>query len=122
MIRHADHRQCHALVMTINPVAIIIMCAWKADHFPRHQVPVAAVDWIGKKTGLGVGENELEESLTVEAVELQGTVFEAFNGLVFLRIAEIDKGVIAEFGAAGRVERGNCFTIMLSGSDRRLRA
>jgi len=108
MIRHADHRQCHALVMTIYPLAIIIMCAWKADHFPRHQVPVAAIDRIGKKAGLGVGENELEESLAVDAVELQGAVFEAFYGLVFLGVAEIDKGVIAEFGAAGRVERGNC--------------
>src|SRR3984957_16483354 len=120
LIVDADRWQRNALVMAIDPVAIIVMRARKADHFPRHHVPVAAIDRIGEKTGLRVGENEFEEGLAVDAVKFERAVFQALDGVVLLRVGEIDKGPVAEFGAAGGVERGERFTIVLRRRDRRL--
>src|SRR5277367_6846110 len=120
MIADADGWQRNALVMAIDPVAIIVMRARKADHFPRHHVPVAAIDRIGEKTGLSVGENELEEFLAIDAFKLERAVFQALDGFVFLRVGEIDKGPVAEFGAAGGVERRERLAIVLRRRDRRL--
>src|ERR1700733_7785536 len=120
MIADADRRQRNALVMAIDPVAIIVMRARKADHLPRHHVPVAAIDRIGEKTGLSVGENELEEFLAIDAVKLERAVFQALDGFVLLRVAEIDKGPAVEFGAAGGIERGERLAIVLRRRDRRL--
>src|ERR1700756_2043572 len=52
MIVDADNRQSDALVVTVDPIAIIVMRARKSDHLPGGQIFVAAVDRIGKKTVL----------------------------------------------------------------------
>ena len=52
-----------ALIVPVDPVAIIVMRAGKADHLPRRHVLVAAIDRVGEKAVLGVLEDELEEIL-----------------------------------------------------------
>src|SRR5579864_7135560 len=101
MIGDAHRRQGDTLVMPVDPVAIIVMRAGKADHLPRRHVSVAAIDRVGEKAVPGVFEDELEELLAVRAVELERAVFETPDDLVFLIVGEIGKAAVGEFGAAG---------------------
>ena len=59
----ADGRKRIALVMAVDPVAIIVARAWKADHAPGAHVAIAAVDRIGEKTLLRVLQQQFEERL-----------------------------------------------------------
>lgn len=83
MVGDADGRQCHRLIMFVDPGAIVVMGAGKTDHFPRSHIVVAAIDRIGKKTGLRILQNEFEEILAVGAIELKRTIFETCDRLVF---------------------------------------
>ena len=65
MIADSDYRQGDACVMTIDPVAVIIVRARKSNHLPRRQIFVAAIDRIGKKAISRISE-DLDEEL-VEA-------------------------------------------------------
>ena len=94
MIGDADRRQRNALVMLVDPVAIIVMRAGKADHLPRRHVLVAAIDRIGEKAGLRVLEDQLEEILAVGAVELERAVLETFDDLVFLIVGKLGKDLL----------------------------
>jgi hypothetical protein len=71
MTADANRRQSDPLIVAIDPVAIVVVRARETDHLPRRQVLVAAIDRIGKKTGLSVLEDLLEESLGVETVKLE---------------------------------------------------
>src|ERR1700761_1185830 len=122
MIGDADRRQWDALVMLVDPVAIIVMRAGKADHLPRHHILVAAIDRIGEEPRLRVGEDQLEEILTIGAIELERAVFQAFDDLVLLIAAKLGKGLVLVFAAAGGIECGECLAIALSGRFRGLRA
>ena len=63
MSADADNRQGDAFVVTIDPVAVIVMCARKSNHLPRRQIFVAAIDRIGKKAISRVGEDLDKNSL-----------------------------------------------------------
>src|ERR1051326_4076736 len=119
---NGDRRQRDPLIMTVDPVAVVVMRAGETDHLPRRHVPVAAVDRIGQKTVLRVFEDQLEEFLGLDAVELERALLEAFNGPVFLLIGKLREGLAAEFGAAGGVERGQALAVLLRRRVRRSRA
>src|SRR6185312_1501847 len=108
-----DRRQRDALIVTIDPFAIVVMRAGKADHLPRRHVPVAAVDRVGQKAVLRVFEDQLEEVLGLDAAELERTVLEAFYGFVFFLVGKLGEGLAAEFVVAGRVESGQAFAVLL---------
>src|ERR1051326_7811157 len=118
---NGDRRQRDPLIMTVDPVAVVVMRAGETDHLPRRHVPVAAVDRIGQKTVLRVFEDQVEEFLGLDAFELERALLEAFNGLVFLLIGKLREGLAAEFGAAGGVERGQALAGLLPRRVRRLR-
>jgi hypothetical protein len=44
-----DNGQRHTLVVTIDPVAVIVVRTGKSNHLPGRQIFVAAVNRIGKK-------------------------------------------------------------------------
>ena len=100
-------------IMTVDPVAIVVVRAWKTDHLPRGHVFVAAVDRVGEEAVPRVREDEREEALAVEAIELERAVLEARDDLVLLLVGEIRKGLAAIFVAAGIVERGKRLAILL---------
>ena len=54
VIIDADRRQRDALIVPVDPVAIVVMRARKTDHLPRRHVLVAAIDRVGKKAILRV--------------------------------------------------------------------
>src|SRR5580704_5340999 len=100
MIGNADGRQRDTLIVTADPVAVIVVRAWKADHLPRGHVFVATVDRVGKETVPRVRENKREEALGVEAIQLEGAVFETRNDLILLVVGEIGEASAAIFAAA----------------------
>src|SRR4051812_9783984 len=61
--KHARGWQRITLVVTIDPVAIIVTGAGEADHFPGDHVPISAVDRVGKEASLDVLNDLLEEIL-----------------------------------------------------------
>src|ERR1700730_16906938 len=109
----ADDRQGDALVMTIDPVAVIVMRTREANHLPRRQVFVAAVDRIGEKAALRVLEDLGEKRLAVEAVKLERTVLQPLDHAVFLLVGQSGKRFTAEFVAAGDLESGKRLAVLL---------
>src|SRR6185437_9133285 len=77
-----DGRQREALVVALDPVAIVVAGAGKADHFPADHVAVAAIDRIGEEALLRVVQYVLEESLRAGAVELDRAFLEAGQHLI----------------------------------------
>src|SRR4029077_2043324 len=62
----ADRRKGITLVVTLYPIAIIVACSGKSDQLPTSHVTVAAIDRVGKKTFLGVLQEQCEESNAVD--------------------------------------------------------
>ena len=91
----ADGRMGIALVVTADPVAVIVTGAREADHLPRAHVAIAAVDRIGEKSLLHVLEQALEERLAVDAVELERAALEALNDGVLVGAASSAKALPA---------------------------
>src|SRR5690348_7018430 len=120
MAGDADRRQCHALVVTLDPLAIIVVRAGKADHLPADHVLVAAIDRIGEESVLGVLEQRLEEVVAIRALELERLVFQSLDDLVLVVVGELGKRLAAELLAASPVERGERLSIVLRGSRRGL--
>src|ERR1700756_3469989 len=101
--------------MTIDPVAVIVMGAWKSNHLPRREIFVTAIDWIGKKAVLRVGEDLDEELFAVDAVKPERSHFQSVDHLILLDVGQICEDFAAELLAARRVQRSQCFTIALRG-------
>ena len=87
----ADDRQSDALVVTIDPVAVIVMCAREANHLPGGHVFVAAIDRIGQKAVFRVRQYLTKKRLGVEALELERAVLEALDDVVFLVVGQRGK-------------------------------
>ena len=86
MSADADNRQGDAFVVTIDPVAVIVMCARKSNHLPRRQIFVAAIDRIGKKAISRVGEDLDEELFAIDAVKLERPHFQSADRLIPLGV------------------------------------
>src|ERR1700752_5114305 len=67
----ADGRMWVALVMTLNPGAILVTGAGIADHSPRAHVTIAAVNRVGEKSLVHVCQQLFEERLPVDAVQFR---------------------------------------------------
>src|SRR6185369_7288339 len=80
--RDADGRKRKALVVTVDPVEIVVARARIPDHPPRDHVAVAAIDGIGKETLLHVLDRLFEERLSVGALEIHTVVLESSKNLV----------------------------------------
>src|SRR5580698_9156700 len=72
----ADGWKRKTLIVTVNPIEIIVTGAGISDHLPGDHVAIAAVDWIGEKTHLYVLDDLHEKILSVDAVEFYGAAFE----------------------------------------------
>ncbi len=68
----ADGRTGIAFVMSVDPVAVVVPGAGIADHAPRAHVAIAAVNRIGEKSLPRVRKQQLEERLSIDAVQLRG--------------------------------------------------
>src|ERR1700720_3455492 len=99
-----------ALVVTVDPVAVVVPGARIADHAPRAHVAIAAVDRIGEESLSRVSEQQLEKRPPVDAVQLGGTAFEPANDGVLVRVAEGNERA-AFFSLAILVERRQRFAI-----------
>ena len=77
-----------ALVVTPNPVAIIVTRAGIADHPPRAHVSVAAVVRIGEKALTRVCQQQFETRLPVGAVQPRCAARQIANESIFVRITE----------------------------------
>src|SRR5579872_1552126 len=120
MMVNAARLERNALIVMVDPVAIIVMRAREADHLPRGQILVAAVDWVGQKAAARVLQDAVEELFAVGAVELQRAVFQSGDDLVFLRVGELGK-TLAVFTAARAIESGQRGAVLLCRRDRGLR-
>ena len=118
MAGDADCRQRNAFIVTVDPVAIIIVRPRESDHLPRGHIFVAAVNRVGEEAVPGVRENEREEALAVEAIELERAVLQTRDDLVLLVVGEIRKALAAVFVAAGIIECGKRLAVMLRGRER----
>src|SRR6187551_2187327 len=74
--RHADGRQRKALVVTMDPVEIIVAGPRVPDHAPPRHVAIAAIDRVGKEALLHVLDRLLEERLAVGAFEFHAPALE----------------------------------------------
>src|ERR1700751_5430256 len=108
--------------MTIDPVAVIVMGAWKSNHLPRRKIFVTAIDWIGKKAVLRVGEDLDEELFAVDAVKLERSRFQSADHLILLGVGQICEDFAAKLLAARRIQRSQCLTIALRSGGGGLRA
>src|SRR5262245_28040982 len=72
----ADRRKRKALVVTADPVEIIVARPRKSDHSPRDHVAIAAMDRISKEPLFDVRENLLEERRAIGTFELHFPMFE----------------------------------------------
>src|ERR1700722_1023364 len=108
----ADGRTGITLVVTIDPVAVIVAGAGKADHAPRAHVAIATVDRISEKSLLRVFDQKLEERLAVDANQLRIAVLEAAEDGVFVGVVDGSKRT-ALCGLAILVERRERLTILL---------
>src|SRR5215469_7749153 len=98
-----DRRQSDTLIVAIDPVTIVVMRARESDHLPGRQVPVPAIDRIGKSAVLRIFENELEELLAVSVFQLERIVLQAFDHLILPIVRKLDKPLAAELLVAGGV-------------------
>src|SRR6185437_11672752 len=99
----ADGRQRIALVMTADPIAIIVSGAWKTDHPPGAHVPVAAVDRVGEEAVLDVLAQRIEELLRIDAGQVDAATFQAVQHLILLLRRELGEALAARHAAAAPV-------------------
>src|ERR1022692_2813020 len=118
MTGNADSRQRNTLIVTADPVAVVVVRTWKTDHLPCGHIFVAAVNRVGKETVPRVRENECEEALAVEVIELEGSVLDTFDDLVLLLVGEIRKTLAGVFAAAGTIKRSKRLAVLLRGRER----
>src|SRR4051812_17001557 len=111
--RDADGRKRKALVVTVDPVEIVVARAGVPDHPPRDHVAVAAIDRIGKETLLHVLDRLLEERLSVGALELHAVVLETTENTVLVAVAELREGFAGIVRATIAVERRQALAIFL---------
>src|ERR1051326_5381409 len=122
MIGDADRRRRKALVVPLDPVAIIVAGAGKADPFPGRHVLVAAVDRVGEEAVLRVLEDELEELGAVAAGELDRAVLEPGDDVVLVLVGGLGERLAAEFFPAIGGARAERLAIMLRRRERHLLA
>src|SRR5665213_1919617 len=120
-------RQWIGLVVTIDPVEIIVAGAGEADHLPGHHVAIAAIDRIGEKPHLDILDGLREERLAVERLaigplELDAAVVKTFEGLVLVGVGKLSERLAGKTGAAIFVERGETVAVLLRRSFLGLRA
>src|SRR5215831_13386964 len=101
----ADRWQRKALIVTVDPVEIVVSRTWEADHLPRDHIAVAAVNRIGEETRLDVLEHRVEEALPVGALELDLSAFEAVQNFILVRVGELGECFGAVVCAAVAIER-----------------
>src|SRR5690348_3333059 len=82
----ADRWQRVALVVALDPVAVVVARAREAQHLPADHVAVAAIDRIGEEALARVGQYLLEQPLGAGAVELDRALLEAAQQLVLLLV------------------------------------
>src|SRR6195256_206553 len=111
--RDADGRKRKALVVTVDPVEIVVARARVPDHPPRDHVAVAAIDRIGKETLLHVIDRLLEKRLSVGALELHAVVLETTENTVLVAVAELREGFAGIVRATIAVEGGQALAIFL---------
>src|SRR4030095_5397028 len=72
----ADRRKRKALVVTADPVEIVVACPRKSDHSPGDHVAVAAIDGISEKPLFDIREHLLEERRAGGPFELRFPMLE----------------------------------------------
>ena len=58
-------------IVTLDPVAIVVMRAGESHQFPCRHVLIAAVDRIGKKALLGILEDWVKNAAALDVLELE---------------------------------------------------
>src|SRR5258708_11152902 len=84
----ADGRQGIALVVAIDPVAVVVLGAGEADHLPPDHAAIAAVDGIGEESLAGGVQHLLEEPGGAGAGEGDRALLHAGEHLVLLLVGE----------------------------------
>src|SRR5579859_1558278 len=92
----ADRRQREALVVAVDPVAIVVAGAGKAHHLPADHVAIAAIDRIGEEALARVVQQLLEESFRAGAVELGRALLEAAEHLILLLVGQLRERLAGE--------------------------
>src|SRR5580704_822334 len=88
----SDRGKGHRLAVAGYPIFVVIVGARETDHLPCTHILVAAVDWIGEITFLGILQKHGEERFGVDsAVELDVAALHSLQQLVLIRGGELCK-------------------------------
>src|SRR6202034_3867351 len=110
MLGDADRWQREVLVVALDPVAIVVARAGKPDHLPAGHALVAAIDRVGEKPLLCVGQQLLEEAAGLAAeIDLAG--FKVGDDTVLLLVGQFGERFAAIGGLTMLAERGERFSI-----------
>src|ERR1700733_11415632 len=86
----SDRRKRHTLAVASYPIRIVIVSAWKTDHFPCAHILVAAVYWIGEVAFFGILQKHGEERFGVDStVELHVAALQSLQQFVLIRGGEL---------------------------------
>src|SRR5580692_1138763 len=63
----SDRGERYRLAVASYPILVVVVSPWKADHFPRAHVLVAAIDGIGKVALFGILQKHGKKRFGVDA-------------------------------------------------------
>src|SRR5262249_886828 len=108
------------LIVTLHPVAVVVVSARKSDHLPRRHVFVAAINRISKEADLRIIENEIEETLSAFLIELDLILLELAYDFVLAIVRQRGKFRSVRCSAVV-IKCRKRLAIVLRRRDRRLR-
>src|SRR5579871_656221 len=113
--RDGHRRMRIALVVPIDPVAIVVVRTGVADHLPGTHGAIAPVERIGEEAGLQVHDEVLEEVLRIDPLELDRAALESRENHILPIGGHLDEGLAVLERAGVLVERGEPASIQLCG-------
>src|SRR5665213_2466215 len=102
--RNAYGRMWIALIVSFDPIAIVVMRPGESDHLPPAHVPIAAVDRIGEKSALHILQQGVKKSLAIDALELDRSLLKALQDLILLVWWHVNPGFTAVLGLAVAIQ------------------
>src|SRR5215475_3753190 len=109
----ANRWQRIALVMPINPVAVVVARAGISDHLPGNHVTVTTVYWVSEKSLARVLQQLLEECPADRAFQLYFALLQPREHVVLFIIGNFGEGLSCVGSTAILVERGQPLAIPL---------
>lgn len=114
----ADWGMGITLVVTANPIAVVVADAGKPDHLPSDHLTIAAVDGIGEEALRHILQQDIEETLRIDAVEPDFTRLDPLQRVVLLSGRQLFEAG-TETGPAILIEGGEPFPVEFGRRQRR---